>query len=144
MKFMKQITNNNTLNVKVGKGNTIALLQQKQIHKKTVNYFQENNFTNMKKDVTNKFQLLQTTQLLPSPPPLSLQQGIGSLPCNHTCCKTCRIHVPTQLLTSPNTSLTFPITPLADCKLSNLVYQLQCKKCNLFSLEEWVRCSQNV
>ena len=50
--------------------------------------------------------------------------------------KTCPIHIPTQSFTSPNTGLTYPITTLADCKSSNLVYQLQCKKCKAFYIGE--------
>ena len=55
-------------------------------------------------------------------------------PCNHTSCKKFPIHIPIQSFTSPNTNLNYPITTLADCKFSNLVYQLQCKKCNDFSI----------
>ena len=38
----------------------------------------------------------------------------------------------TPHITSPNNGLTYPITTHADCKSSNLVYQLQCKKCKAF------------
>jgi len=55
-----------------------------------------------------------------------------SLVYNCTRCKTCPIHIPTQSFTSSNTSLTYPITTLAFCKSSNLLYQLQCKKYNVF------------
>jgi hypothetical protein len=60
----------------------------------------------------------------------------GSLPCNCTRCKTCPIHIPTQSFSSPKTNLIYPITILADCKSSNLVYQLQCKKYNAFFIGE--------
>ena len=46
------------------------------------------------------------------------------------------IRIPTQSFTSPNTNLSYPITTLADCKSSNLVYQLQCMKCNDFYVGE--------
>jgi len=78
--------------------------------------------------------------LCPSPP----TTANGSLPCKRACCKTCPIHIPTKSFTSPNTGLTYPITTLADCKSSNLIYQLQCKKVKLFTLGKQVRCSQNV
>ena len=50
--------------------------------------------------------------------------------------KSFHIHIPTQSFTSPNTGLTYPITTLANCKSSNLVYQLQCKKCGAFYIGE--------
>ena len=37
---------------------------------------------------------------------------------------------------NPNTDLTYPITTLADCKFSNLVYQVQCAKCDAFYIGE--------
>ena len=53
------------------------------------------------------------------------------LPCNCACCKTSHPHIP-----SSNTNLTYPISTLADCKSSNLVYQLQCMNCNVFYIGE--------
>ena len=68
-------------------------------------------------------QLLQTTKLLPNPghpkriPPLQ-PYLLHNMPHPH----------PTQSFTSPNTNLSYSITTLLDCKSSNLMYQLQCKK----------------
>jgi hypothetical protein len=58
--------------------------------------------------------------------------------------KTCPIHILTLLLTSPNTNLTYANTTFADCRFSNLLYQLQCTICNAFKLKKWIRCSQSI
>ena len=44
--------------------------------------------------------------------------------------------IPTQLFTSPNNNLSYPIIILADCKLSNLIQQLQCTKCNAVNIRQ--------
>ena len=57
------------------------------------------------------------------------------LPCNPTYCKTCPIHIPTH-----HSAVLIPtwhlITTLTDCISSNLVYQLQYKKCSDFYIGE--------
>ena len=59
----------------------------------------------------------------------------GSRPRNRPRCKTCPIHHPTNSFTSSCTNITYPITNHADCKSTNLIYQLQCTECNAFSSE---------
>ena len=96
----------------------------------TVNFWKTPNF----------HQILTNSYLYPRP----LTPLKRSFSCNCICCKTCPIHIPTQLFTSSNNNLTYPITSHADCKSSNLVYQLQCMKYNALFIGKRVRCFRNL
>ena len=46
------------------------------------------------------------------------------------------MHISNQSSTWLNTNISYPITTLADCKSSDLVYQLLCTKCNAFYIRK--------
>ena len=52
---MKQLRNHDTLHAKAEEGNAICIMNKLDYINKTVNYLQENKFTKLKKDRTNKF-----------------------------------------------------------------------------------------
>ena len=86
------------------------------------------------------FQLLLTILILPiltntcfNLHPLNTLKE--SFPCKCIHSKICPIHILTQSFPKPNNNLSYPIITLANCKSSNLVYQLQSTKCNVFHIE---------
>ena len=54
----------------------------------------------------------------------------GNSPCQQVRCKTCRHIQPIITFNSSVTGKTYPIKAMANCKMSNVVYVIECTKCN--------------
>ncbi|XP_054269026.1 uncharacterized protein LOC128990596 [Macrosteles quadrilineatus] len=53
----------------------------------------------------------------------------GSYPCDNKRCKTCEINQPSQTFSSSTTKENYNIRGFNTCETKNIIYQLQCNKC---------------
>ena len=74
----RKLQNNNNFHVKADKGNVLVLINKNEYINKTLEFIKENNFTEIKKNPTNKYQR-EINQLIKSSPKIFQNNSDGTI-----------------------------------------------------------------